>query len=112
MALRDAEQTNGELHTRNAEAQLAFVLARKGDAHAARVILKALQHTADAQTDPSAVLSVQLGLNDREGAFASLERAYQLHSNVISTLKVSPMYDSLRSDPRFTELMKRVGLAQ
>jgi TolB-like protein/DNA-binding winged helix-turn-helix (wHTH) protein/tetratricopeptide (TPR) repeat protein len=112
LALRDAEQFNRELHTRASEAQLGFVLARTGEAHAARAILKDLQRTADAQTDPSAVLSVQLGLNDREGAFASLERAYQLHSNVISTLKVSPMYDPLRRDPRFTELMKRVGLAR
>jgi len=45
-------------------------------------------------------------------AFAWLEKAYSQHSNALTTLKVEPGYDSLRSDPRFQVLMRRVGLAQ
>lgn len=111
VALRDAERFYKEVRNRATEGQLGYALARKGNLAAARSILKNLQQTADANTDPSAILSVQLGLNDRDGAIASLERAYGLHSNVISTLKVNPMYDPLRGDPRFAELIKRVRLA-
>ena len=63
------------------------------------------------EDDPIAVLIVQVGLNDKDAAFASLERAYELHSTAISTLKENPIFDSLRNDPRFADLLKRVGLA-
>jgi hypothetical protein len=54
---------------------------------------------------------IEIGLDDKDAAFDSLERAYRLHSNALSSLKVNPLYDPLRADPRFAELMKRVGLA-
>lgn len=111
VALRDAQQYYEAVRTRATKGQLGYALARKGDVHAAQSILKDLEQTADATTDPAAELSVQLGLNDRDGAMKSLEHAYESHSNVISTLKVNPMYDPLRGDPRFAQLMKRVGLA-
>ena len=46
-----------------------------------------------------------------EGALASLERAYDAHDLQIGFLKVDPHYDSLRGEPRFQDLMRRVGLA-
>jgi hypothetical protein len=52
-----------------------------------------------------------LGLGDKDEAFAWLERVYSQHSNVLTTLKVDPHFDPLRSDPRFQDLLRRVGLA-
>ncbi len=49
----------------------------------------------------------RLGENDQ--AFASLEKAYKEHSDHLVLLKVDPILDSLRSDPRFKDLLRRVG---
>jgi tetratricopeptide (TPR) repeat protein len=55
-----------------------------------------------------AIIYAQLGERDR--AFEFLEKAYNERSTVLLWLKVSPEFDSLRSDPRFDDLMRRVGL--
>ncbi len=49
-------------------------------------------------------------IGDRERAFEFLEQAYSERSGQLTLLKVDPIFDSLRSDPRFTDLMRRVGL--
>jgi hypothetical protein len=51
------------------------------------------------------------GLGEKDQAFAWLERAYQRHEWGLIYLRVSPFFDPLRSDPRFTQLLKKVGLA-
>ena len=50
------------------------------------------------------------GLGDRDSAFAWLQRAADAHSTVVATLQVDPIFDPLRSDPRFTQLLKRANL--
>jgi hypothetical protein len=50
----------------------------------------------------------KLGENDH--AFAKLEKAYENRSETMLYLKVEPYVDGLRSDPRFANLMQRVGL--
>jgi hypothetical protein len=51
-------------------------------------------------------------MEDREQAFAWLEHAYQEQSNILQFLKVHPFFDPLRDDPRFKDLLHRVGLDQ
>jgi TolB-like protein/DNA-binding winged helix-turn-helix (wHTH) protein/Flp pilus assembly protein TadD len=109
-ALRDAQRFRKELPSMASESQEGYVYGRKGDLRAARAILKDLERQDDEQNDPLAILTVQIALHEKEAAFVTLERAYQLHSNAITSLKVNPMYDPLRKDPRFAELLKRVGL--
>ena len=58
----------------------------------------------------AAFVNAYLGLDDREQAFAWLERAYQEHSYILQLIKVHPYFDPLRGDPRFKELVRRVGL--
>ena len=53
-----------------------------------------------------------LGLGDYDQAFAWFERAYQEKSNILQWLKVEPFPDDLRNDPRFADLLHRVGLDQ
>ena len=50
------------------------------------------------------------GLGDKEQAFAWLERAYQERRDPMVTLNIEPLVDPLRSDPRFQDLVRRVGL--
>jgi DNA-binding winged helix-turn-helix (wHTH) protein/TolB-like protein/Flp pilus assembly protein TadD len=52
------------------------------------------------------------GLGEKELAFEWLEKDYKNKGANLALLKVEPMLDSLRSDPRFNELLKRIGLAE
>jgi adenylate cyclase len=51
-------------------------------------------------------------LGEKDEAFAWLEKAYQERDYRLTQLKVAPELDNLRSDPRFTDLLRRLGLAQ
>ena len=51
-------------------------------------------------------------LGDRDSAFGWLERAYKEHSSWLNFVNTDPVYDSLRSDPRYADLLRRIGLPQ
>ena len=55
---------------------------------------------------------VYAGLGEKAEAFKWLEDAYRAHDVGLVYLKVDPCLDPLRSDPRFDDLMRRVGLAK
>ena len=57
-----------------------------------------------------AFVNAYLGLGDNEQAFYWLEQAYQEQSNILQFLKSHPYFDPIRSDPRFADLVRRVGL--
>ena len=58
----------------------------------------------------SAFVIAYVGLGDNEQAFAWLEQAYKEHSGLLQLVNVHPLLDPLRSDPRFADLVHRVGL--
>jgi hypothetical protein len=51
---------------------------------------------------------VEIGLGNRENALAWLEKEYQEHDDGLLELKEDPIYDPLRSDPRFQDLLRRM----
>lgn len=57
-----------------------------------------------------AFVNAYLGLGDNEQVFVWLEQAYKEHSTTLQLLKVDPLFDPIRGDPRFTDLVRRVGL--
>jgi TolB-like protein/Tfp pilus assembly protein PilF len=59
---------------------------------------------------PAPFVNAYVGLGDTDNALASLERAFQERSNIIQSLRTHPLYDPLRADPRFAELLRRAGL--
>ena len=61
---------------------------------------------------PFPVASLYLSLGDKDKAFEWLEKAYDERSAVMVFLKVDRRLDKLRSDPRFTDLLRRVGFVQ
>jgi TolB-like protein/Tfp pilus assembly protein PilF len=58
-----------------------------------------------------AFVNAYLGVGDNEQAFYWLEQAYKEQSNILQFLKTHPYFDPIRSDPRFADLVRRVGLA-
>ena len=58
-----------------------------------------------------AFVNAYLGLGDNEQAFYWLEQAYKEQSNILQFLKTHPYFDPIRSDPRFADLVRRVGLS-
>jgi TolB-like protein/DNA-binding winged helix-turn-helix (wHTH) protein/Tfp pilus assembly protein PilF len=53
---------------------------------------------------------VYVGLGEKEQAFMWLEKAYDERTNSLAYLKVTAWWDPLRSDPRFADLVRRIGL--
>jgi len=92
---------------------LAYVYGRSGQPVQARHALEKLEQLYRRQPmDPAAILSAYVGMGKNDQAFAWLEKAYAQHSSGLTSLKVDPGYDPLRNDPRFQDLLRRVGLAQ
>jgi TolB-like protein/Tfp pilus assembly protein PilF len=91
---------------------LAYIYARSGQIGSAQELLKTLNRTSEHTVRyPIDVAEVYVGLGDRQIAFEWLEKAYAQHDDSLpAILKVSPRFDPLRSDPRFQDLMHRVGL--
>ena len=59
---------------------------------------------------PYGVATVYAALGDKTRAFEWLEKAYAERSEDIVFLKIDPRLKSLRPDPRFADLLRRVGL--
>ena len=53
---------------------------------------------------------VYLRLGDKDAAFLWLNRAADVKHPGVATLKVDPGVDDLRGDPRFQELLRRIGI--
>ena len=93
-------------------AMLAATYGRAGQQpEAQRALDKLLELNRRQQIDPSALIWAYIGMGNKEQALVWLEKAYSQHSSLTS-LKVDPIFDPLRSDPRFQDLLSRVGLAQ
>ena len=61
---------------------------------------------------PKRIASLYAMLGDNDKAMEWLVKTYQQHSKTIMTIKADPRLERLRSDPRFKEMLGRVGLPQ
>jgi serine/threonine protein kinase/tetratricopeptide (TPR) repeat protein len=77
-----------------------------------RVIALEEEQAKRVYVDPAWIASDYAVLGERDQAFTWLEKACAEKSNFIFYLKVSPKFDSLRSDPRYADLLRRMGLPQ
>jgi TolB-like protein/Flp pilus assembly protein TadD len=90
------------------------VYARNGQKDEAQKILARLNEEAKSHyVPPYALALVQIGLGDKNRAIEELEHAYQEHqTNYLFAIKVDPMLDGLRGDPRFEALVQKVTAAK
>ena len=84
-------------------------LGRRGEAMALLEELEQLR--ARGQAPPTAFAVMHAGLDQADAAFEWLEKAYRLRDGSLFWLPGAPGFDPLRSDPRFAELVRRVGVA-
>jgi TolB-like protein/DNA-binding winged helix-turn-helix (wHTH) protein/Flp pilus assembly protein TadD len=90
---------------------LVWAYARDGRRADALRLLEELKKRAQTGYVPAAAMvNAYLGLGDKDEAFVWFERACQEKSNLLKFIKVFPPFDPVRSDPRFQELVRRVGL--
>jgi TolB-like protein/Tfp pilus assembly protein PilF len=80
---------------------------------------KALAVLADLQTRAKSryisaldIATVYLGLGDTDATFEWLEQAFQTRASALVFLAVDPRYDAFREDPRFRDLLRRIGLPE
>lgn len=91
----------------------AYTYGRAGkQVQAEQALRKLLALNRQHPMDPMVIVLAYVGLGNNVQAIAWLEKAYAQHSNGLTALKVDPAFDPLRSDPRFQDLLRRVGLNQ
>lgn len=88
---------------------LGAFYAKSDQRKKAQEILRRLERTTE-YVSPGELAVLYAALGERDRAFASLERAYTAHDLQLQFLGADPQFDSLREDPRFKDLMRRVGL--
>ncbi len=94
-------------------AQIAYVLAVSGQQTKARAALAKLKERAVRQyVPPYDFALIYTGLGDKDQAFEWFEKAYDDHSTEMIYFKVEPMLSSLRSDPRYQNMLVRMRLTQ
>src|SRR5262245_16108627 len=89
----------------------AYAYALAGRTQEAQQMLEKIKKHLGPESDV-AIMLAYIGLGNKDQAFACLERDSENHYTTMISLKSNPVYDPLRSDPRFSDLMRRVHLAQ
>lgn len=89
----------------------AAVYGRAGHAEEARRALAKLEQIPDSVAVRTITLLIAYsGTGQKDRVIELLEKAYAEHSNAVVAMKVEPMLDPFRNDPRFQDLLRRVGL--
>ena len=92
---------------------LGYASAVSGQQDRARQVLAELHERAQhAYVRSLAFAWVSIGLDQKDHAFAWLEKAYEEHEPYLTLLHADPVYDGLRADPRFTALTQKIGLGK
>ena len=101
--------------TRRSPLSLAFlgnVLARSGQRSRALELLEELKAVSSQKyVYPVSFARIYAGLVDKEQTLAWLEKGYEERAAPLFYAKVDPIWDPVRSDPRFNDLLRRIGLS-
>jgi TolB-like protein/Flp pilus assembly protein TadD len=81
---------------------------RRSDA--LRLLAELKRRKQEGYVPAGAFVNAYLGLGENDQAFAWLEQAYKEQSYILQFVKVHPFFDPIRGDPRFVDLVRRIGL--
>lgn len=128
LALASAYEAEGEREKALREVNAALKLSHEGTpalvelgrcyarwgnaAEAKRVIQKLREQSAQEFVSPFEIAEIYASLNDRDQAMYWLEKSYAQRESRLPFLNVDTRFDPVRPDPRFQDLLHRVGLAQ
>ena len=89
----------------------AYVYAGAGRIEDARQILDRLTELAkETYVSPYSLARIHIGLDQIDEAFECLEKTHQERHGILTYLKVDPIFDRVRSDSRYADLLRRMGL--
>jgi adenylate cyclase len=90
---------------------LGYAYAISGDRPKAGQIRRELEEMAERQyVNSTAFADIHLGFGEKEKALDWLEKSYEDQESACWYLKVDPIYDSVRKEPRFQAILKKIGL--
>jgi serine/threonine-protein kinase len=94
-------------------AGIGHVYAVSGKKSEAQAVLDELRQLSERQYVPGpSIALIYAGLGKKDQAFVWLEKGFEERSFQMQWLRAEPRWDSLRSDPRFASLLRRIGLPQ
>jgi len=115
-ALNEAQKAvsySGSGGTPRYVAGVGYALAAAGKRAEARNIIDELARTSkSSNVSPSYIAGIYSTLGERDQAFEWLEKAYQVRDDQLTRIMIDPIFGSIRSDPRYTDLLRRMGLPQ
>ena len=92
-------------------AALGFVYGKSGRRADALRVLNELEKESEKSYVPAQEKAIiNIGLGDKEAAFLLLEKGYQDRFAILPAINVEPLFDDLRDDPRFKDLLTRMNL--
>jgi tetratricopeptide (TPR) repeat protein len=92
---------------------LGWVYARSGRRAAALKIAQQLRDlSSHSYVDLYQLAAIYAGLGDKDEAFRLLEKAYAQHSAIMPWVAIDIFWYEMRSDPRYADLVRRIGLPQ
>ena len=91
-------------------ASLGRAYAASGRRSEAARILNELKEQQSKQRYALGIADIYIGLGEKDQAFSWLEKAYADRADGLTFLKLDSIYDPLRADPRFADLVRRIGL--
>jgi serine/threonine protein kinase/Tfp pilus assembly protein PilF len=93
------------------ETRIGIAYAKLGKrSEAERVLDEMIEHSKEEYVSPYLLSLVNFALGENDRGFDLLEKAIDARGSGINYLRIEPVFDSVRSDPRYTILLKKVGL--
>ena len=112
-AIRELEYTVAQSPISLYEGALGHAYAVAGQRDKALRMLREVQVRSDSSyVSPFDIATIYAGLGDRGKTFEYLEKAYQGRVPYLVYLAVDPHFDDFRADPRFRELVRKIGLPE
>ena len=84
------------------------VAGKRAEAH--NIIDELVRSSKSGNVSPFYIAEVYSTLGERDQAFESLEKAYQSRDDELTWIMIDPSLDNIRSDPRYADLLRRMGL--
>jgi len=104
-------QKAANLEEGSTQAEVAYLYAVSGNRAEATKKLDHLKELYKRKTvSPYDLAIVYAGLGEKDQALEWLQKAFEERSGGLLLLKVEPVFDNVRSDPRFADLLRRIGL--